>query len=154
QRFVEEARSSIYNARVDDSMKEYKNAILHTLSDIGETIREMQVKDLKVAVMALKKSGKSAVVNCLLGDDYTPTSIELPTFTTCIYKKSRNGKISLNYKNNTTSFDSPASLKHYVLMEFRDMHTSAALDHSDDPMNISYVPRQNGTFPYTIIDTP
>ena len=84
QRFVEEARSSIYHARVDDSMKEYKNTILYTLSDIGETIREMQVKDLKVAVMALKKSGKSAVVNCLLGDDYTPTSIELPTFTTCI----------------------------------------------------------------------
>ncbi len=154
QRLVEETRSSIYHANVDDSMKEYKNTILHTLSDIGETIREMQVKELKVAIMALKKSGKSVVVNCLLGDDYTPTSIELPTFTTCIYKKSRNGKISLNYKNNTTYFDSPASLKQYVMKEFRDIHTAAALDHSDAPMDISYVPRQNGTFPYTIIDTP
>ncbi|MGD0283042.1 MAG: dynamin family protein, partial [Dissulfurispiraceae bacterium] len=154
QRFVEEARSSIYLARVDDSMKDYKNTILYTLSDIGGTIREMQVKELKVAIMALKKSGKSVVVNCLLGDDYTPTSIELPTFTTCIYKKSKNGKISLFYKNNTTSFDSPASLKQYVLKEFRDMHSASALDHSSDPMNISYVPRQNGTFPYTIIDTP
>ncbi len=154
QRFVEEARSSIYLARVDDSMKDYKNTILYTLSDIGGTIREMQVKELKVAIMALKKSGKSVVVNCLLGDDYTPTSIELPTFTTCIYKKSKNGKISLFYKNNTTSFDSPASLKQYVLKEFRDMHSASAMDHSADPMNISYVPRQNGTFPYTIIDTP
>lgn len=154
QRFAEEARSSIYHARVDDSMKEYKNAILYTLSDISGTIREMQVKELKVAVMALKKSGKSVVVNCLLGDDYTPTSIEVPTFTTCIYKKSDNGKISLNYKNNTTSFDSPASLKQYVMKEFRDMHTAAAPDHSDAPMNISYVPTQNRAFPYTIIDTP
>jgi len=154
QRFVEEARSSIYNARVDDSMKEYKNAILHTLSDIGETIREMQVKDLKVAVMALKKSGKSAVVNCLLGDDYSPTSIELPTFTTCIYKKSKSGNISLYYKNKTTSFDSPASLKQYVLREFKNIHTGTEIGNSGDAMNIRYVPRQNGTFPYTIIDTP
>jgi len=154
QRFIEEARSSIYRTRVDDSMKEYKNTILYTLSDIGETIREMQVKDLKVAVMALKKSGKSAVVNCLLGDDYTPTSIELPTFTTCIYKKSKNGNISLYYKNNTTSFDSPASLKQYVLSEFKNIHTGTEVDNSDNVMNIRYVPRQNGTFPYTIIDTP
>src|SRR5208283_2789130 len=36
QRFVEEARSSIYHARVDDSMREYKNTILFTLSDIAE----------------------------------------------------------------------------------------------------------------------
>ncbi|MBF0558494.1 MAG: hypothetical protein HQL08_06900, partial [Nitrospirae bacterium] len=115
ERSIEDARSSIYHTHVDDSMKEYKNAILYILSDIGSTIREMQVKDLKVAIMALKKSGKSVVVNCLLGDDYSPTSIELPTFTTCIYKKSRNAKISLLYKNISTSFDSPASLKQYVL---------------------------------------
>jgi tRNA U34 5-carboxymethylaminomethyl modifying GTPase MnmE/TrmE len=153
-RTIEEARSSIYHAHIDDSMKEYKNSILYLLSDIGGNIREMQVKDLKVAIMALKKSGKSVVVNCLLGDDYTPASIELPTFTTCIYKKSNNGKISLLYKNNTTSFDSPASLKQYVLKEFRHMHADATLDHSDDAMNISYVPTQNSSFPYTIIDTP
>ena len=154
QNFIEEARSSTYHAHVDDSMKEYKNAILRTISDIGETIREMQVKDLKVAVMAMKKSGKSVVVNCLLGDDYTPTSIELPTFTTCIYKKSDNGKISLFYKNITTSFDNPASLRQYVLREFKNIHTGTESDNSDDAMNIRYMPRQNGTFPYTIIDTP
>ncbi len=153
-RVIEEAWSSIYHSRVDDSMREHKNTILFTLSSIGETIREMQVKDLKVAVMALKKSGKSAVVNCLLGDDYTPTSIELPTFTTCLYKKSKDGNISLYYKNNTTSFDSPASLKQYVLREFRNIHTGTELDNPDDAMNIRYVPRQNGNFPYTIIDTP
>ena len=151
---IEDARAATYNAQVDASMKVHKNAILHIFSDIGETLREMQVKDLKVAIMALKKSGKSAVVNCLLGDDYTPTSIELPTFTTCIYKKSNNGTISLFYKNNTTSFDSPASLKQYVLREFRNIHTGTEIDHSNDAMNIRYVPRQNGTFPYTIIDTP
>ena len=151
---IEEARASTYHAQIDASMREHKNTILHIFSDIGGTIREMQVKELKVAIMALKKSGKSVVVNCLLGDDYTPTSIELPTFTTCIYKKSKNGNISLNYKNNTTSFDSPASLKQYVLKEFKDMHATPAIDHANDPMNISYVPRQNGTFPYTIIDTP
>lgn len=154
QSFIEEARSSIYHAHVDDSMKEHKNTILRTISDIGETIREMQVKDLKVAVMAMKKSGKSVVVNCLLGDDYTPTSIELPTFTTCIYKKSDNGKISLFYKNITTSFDNPASLRQYVLREFKNIHTGNERDNSDDAMNIRYRPRQNGTFPYTIIDTP
>src|SRR5208283_3111684 len=42
---IEEARSSIYHAQIDDSMKEYKNSILYLLSDIGGTLREMQVKD-------------------------------------------------------------------------------------------------------------
>ncbi len=153
KRSIEEARASVYHARVADSLKEYKNSIFLILSDIEASLLEMQVKDLKVAVMALKKSGKSVVVNCLLGDDYTPTSIELPTFTTSIYKKSDNGKISLLYNNEITSFDSPASLKQYVLKEFKNMHNGSLLDYAYDDMHISYVPRQTSAFPYTIIDT-
>ncbi len=154
RRSIEEVRASVYNARIDDSMKEYRDSILFILSDIEATLHEMQVKELKVAVMALKKSGKSVVVNCLLGDDYSPTSIELPTFTTCIYKKGSNGKISLSHNNTITSFDSPASLKQHVLKEFRSMHTGSGPEHSSDDMTISYVPKQKTAFSYTIIDTP
>lgn len=150
---IGEAKSAISLAQVDASMKEYKSSILYILADIAGTMKEMQVEELKVAIMALKKSGKSVIVNCLLGDDYSPTSIELPTFTTCIYKKSRNGKISLLYKDSSTSFDSPASLRQYVLKEFKLMHASMN-DYTDCDMNISYIPKRNGSFPYTIVDTP
>lgn len=151
---LEDAKSRIYNWNSGDAAKEYRSSILHTLSDIEDKLREIQDKDLKVAVMALRKSGKSVVVNCLLGDDYAPASIELPTFTTCIYRKKGDGRISLNYKNGSMYFDSPAGLKKYVLTEFKNILNDKIPEYVPYDMDIGYMPQINSACNYTIIDTP
>ncbi len=152
---LESAKSGIYHWANNSAIKDYRSTILYTLSDIDTNLREMQEKDLKVAIMALKKSGKSVVVNCMLGGDYAPASIELPTFTTCIYRKATGKKLSLTYKDNRLSFDSSDALKKYVLSEFKSMHTDKQGEYTPaDDMDISYIPGENSTTNYTIIDTP
>ena len=56
--------------------------------------------ELKFAVAASKKAGKSVIVNCFLGEEIAPTSTELATPNNCFYKKSKklNKKSTINYK--------------------------------------------------------
>ncbi|MBI3593249.1 MAG: dynamin family protein, partial [Nitrospirae bacterium] len=151
---IEEVKTLVYNSGAGNTLKQYRDTMLQYTSDIEVILREMREKHLKVAIMALKKSGKSVVVNCLLGDDYAPASIELPTFTTCIYRKSRGNRISLNYKDRKMFFDNPETLRKYVLNEFRNMNIDKKMDHITDAMDIGYLPKKNSACDYTIIDTP
>ncbi|HAK89360.1 MAG TPA: hypothetical protein DHV16_09565 [Nitrospiraceae bacterium] len=135
-------------------IREEKDTILNVVSDIGGMLTDMENKNLKVAMMALKKSGKSVLVNCLLGDEYAPASTELPTFNSCIYAKSRDKKISVNYQGRNISFNKPSDVKEYILDEFR----TAQMDKKDgyvlDDMEINYVAGEDSLCDYTIIDTP
>lgn len=154
KRALVDAKGRIHNRGKHDAIREYRSTILYTLAEIETNLGEMQGKDLKVAIMALKKSGKSVVVNCLLGGDYAPASVELPTFTTCVYRKREGKKISLAYKDNTLSFDSPEALKKYILNEFKSIHIDKTEYAPDDCMYVSYIPNKDSLCNYTIIDTP
>ena len=151
---LDNARKRAHALGARNALKDYRNNILYVLSDIEANIRGMHERDLKVAVMALKKSGKSVVVNCLLGNEYTPASIELPTFTTTIYRKSRDGVISLDYKNSRMVFETAEGLKDYVLKEFRHMNAEKSTAYIPEDMEVSYVPAKDMPCNYTVIDTP
>ncbi|WP_333653454.1 hypothetical protein [Dissulfurispira sp.] len=94
---LEKAKEQISLKQSNRAIKEDRDIVIKTLSDIGDMLVDIHGKDLKVAIMALKKSGKSVIVNCLLGEEYAPASAELPTFNSCIYRKSVDSTISLNY---------------------------------------------------------
>ena len=151
---LDNAKKQAHDLGANNALKEYRNNILYVLSDIEANIRGMHERDLKVAVMALKKSGKSVVVNCLLGNEYTPASIELPTFTTTIYRKSRDGVISLNYKNIRMVFETAEGLKDYVLNEFRHLNAEKSSAYIPEDMEVTYVPVKDSACNYTVIDTP
>lgn len=136
------------------SIAEDRNAIIKTLSDIEDMLIEMHRKDLKVAIMSLKKSGKSMLVNCLIGEEYAPASTELPTFNSCIYKRSKNNIISLNYQGQQLIFKNPTEIKEYILDEFRNAHSNKKGGYMLDDMEINYVSGANSLCNYTIIDTP
>jgi GTPase Era involved in 16S rRNA processing len=127
---------------------------MHVLSDMEATLKTMHMREIKVAVMALKKSGKSAVVNCLLGEEYTPASLETPTFTTCIYRRSKSKLISIRYGDRETFFDSPGEVKKYMMDLFKKMHRGEKGAFAAGDMEIDYVPSNDCLCNYTVIDTP
>lgn len=151
---LDKAKSWVNHKKINFIIEEDRKYALKALSDIEKMLIEIYRKDLKVAIMALKKSGKSAFVNCLLGDEYAPISIELPTFNICIYKKSKARKISLTYQNKQITFESPAQVKNFVLDEFRKAQNNYQGTFSLDDMEINYVPNEDSLCNYTIIDTP
>lgn len=55
-------------------------------------VKEEKNSNIKIAVAASKKTGKSVLANCMLGMELAPTSLELATPNTCVYRKSRDGK--------------------------------------------------------------
>jgi small GTP-binding protein len=151
---LDKAKSLIHHKKINLIIEEDRKNILKALSDIEKMLIEIHRKDLNVAIMALKKSGKSVLVNCFLGDEYAPTSIELQTFNICIYKKSKTKKISLNYQNKQIMFGSPAQVKHFVLDQFRNAQNNQTSTFILDDMEINYVTNEDSLCNYTIIDTP
>ncbi len=135
-------------------IREEKDTILKVVSDIAGMLTDMENRNLSVAMMALKKSGKSVLVNCFLGEEYAPASTELPTFNSCIYTKSRDKKISVNYQGRNIPFNKPADVKEYILDEFRNAQMDKKDGYVLDDMEINYVANEDSLCDYTIIDTP
>ncbi len=136
------------------SVEDDKDTVMKALSAIEDMLIEMHGKDLKVAMMALKKSGKSVLVNCFLGEEYAPASAEMPTFNSCIYKKSNDRTIALNYQGQQIIFKNPAAVKEYILDEFRNAQVDNKGGYILDDMEIHYVPHADSLCSYTVIDTP
>lgn len=151
---LEKAKEQICLEQSNQAIKEDRDTAIKTLSDIGDMLGDIHGKDLKVAIMALKKSGKSVLVNCFLGEEYAPASAELPTFNSCIYKKSGDRTISLKYQGQQMIFKNPSGIKEYILDEFRNAHADKKSGCIFDDMEIRYVPNADSLCSYTIIDTP
>jgi tRNA U34 5-carboxymethylaminomethyl modifying GTPase MnmE/TrmE len=151
---LKETKEKIRQAGGGDNLREDSAAISNTLSAVEGLFMEMNRRSLKVAIMALKKSGKSVLVNCFLGDEYAPASIELPTFNSCIYTKSKDKGIALNYQGRHIRFKNPWEVKDYILDEFRNAHVDDSAGYVLDDMEINYVSNDDSLCDYTIIDTP
>jgi hypothetical protein len=104
--------------------------------------------------MATKKSGKSVVVNSFLEEQYAPTSLELPTPNTCVYKKSEDGRIRLLYGDQNICFDSPEDIYKYIYGEFKSAQNDSELACSIDDMEIHYKSDNNDFASFAIVDTP
>lgn len=153
---------SLIETKISDSIvpdrKEYekdrkivsdiRNNILQSVSNAINELPKID-REVKVAVMATKKSGKSMVVNCVLGEEYAPTSLEIPTPNIITYIPSEDGRLALKYKGELKYFSKPQELREYIKEQFKTVQDSGE---ALEDMEI-YYPYRSGTKFY-ILDTP
>ncbi|MEM3786032.1 MAG: dynamin family protein [Nitrososphaeria archaeon] len=126
-----------------------KSDLLNDFSVVQEHLRNFEQQTINVAVFATKKSGKSMVVNCLLGEEYAPTSLELPTPNIINYKPSKDKYIKLKYKGDDRVFDNQEKIKKYIEDEFDKAAKNGGRLQN---MLVEY-PEKDG-INYAILDTP
>lgn len=122
-----------------------------SLDKISDYLKESKNNELKIATAASKKTGKSVIVNSIIGCELAPTSLELATPNNCIYKASENGFV-LEMEGKKMNFASAQEMKKYILGEFKAAEEKEGFGIPD--MNIGYIPIDNGLSSYTIYDTP
>lgn len=148
------ARHAINRIEVIEELECEKENALEILYDIESDLDKAKERNLNIAVMATKKAGKSVVVNSFLEEQYAPTSLELPTPNTCIYKKSIDNKIRLIYGGKQINFESPEEVYKYTYSEFKRVQNDAASACTIDDMEIHYTNSRNAFAAFTVVDTP
>lgn len=135
---------------------EFQNAkefLNQKILEIDKALKNSTDRTIKIAVFATKKTGKSMVVNCILGDEFAPTSLEIPTPNNIIYKpiSQFDGKeaIQLDYENKSFEFNSPREIRKFIKEIFDNVKMSGK---RISDMTISYHP--TGEVHFEIIDTP
>lgn len=121
---------------------------------IEEELRKARKQEVKVAVAASKKTGKSTIVNSMIGVELAPTSLELATPNSCIYRKSSDQQYHLRYGGQEMAYDDRAPLTEFLRTEFRRAEKDAAGHYTIPDMEIGYVSNKNNFEAYTIYDTP
>lgn len=145
-------------------MLECKNGALASFRDIQAKVDEARKVEMKVAVAASKKTGKSVIVNCLLGQELAPTSLEMATPNTCVYKKSKDGKYHLLWDKKSDLFDAsifkdyecgtPEELYRKINSVFKEAQKDKSRQFRIPDMVIEYASNLNNFESYTIYDTP
>jgi hypothetical protein len=148
------AKRAVNSIVVIDELVSEKEAVMDILHGIEVDLDRAKERDLNIAVMATKKAGKSVVVNSFLEEQYAPTSIELPTPNTCIYKKSIDNRIHLIYGQQQLHFDSPEDVYKYTYNEFKRAQGDSEIACTIEDMEIHYTNNRNDFAAFTVIDTP
>ena len=147
-------RKSIESVKsIADDPDHHRDNILTSLQKINELIAEAKNNELKIAVAASKKSGKSVVVNSIIEHELAPTSLELATPNTCIYHHNSDG-FTLDYKGKRYNFASEQDMRNYIFKEFKNAEMNKADGYGIADMEIGYTGRNNGFTSYRIYDTP
>lgn len=154
KRSINKAQDAVNDIGVIDELFGEKENILKILKNIELNLDKARERDLSISVMATKKSGKSVVVNSFLEEQYAPTSLELPTPNTCVYKKSIDNKIRLLYGNQNICFDTPEDVYKYTYNEFKRVQNDSEIACTIDDMEIHYINDNNDFATFTIVDTP
>ena len=141
------------NALPDDK-KGYRKQILEKLQNIQTYIAETQNNELKIAVAASKKSGKSVIVNSMIECEIAPTSLELATPNNCIYKKSYDDEYHLIYKKKRYTSDDPEVVRSALNKIFKEAGKDYENGLGIPDMELFYPTEQNSFSSYTIYDTP
>ena len=128
---------------------------LQSCLDIEQSVRKAMEVELKFAVAASKKAGKSVIVNCFLGEEIAPTSTELATPNNCIYKKSQDKQYHLQLEGDSSrqDFDNCGDIKKTINDYFREAQNNDTEGFALPDMDISYVTDDNNFSSYTIFDT-
>jgi len=155
---VNKCASKVINLSISPDLISLQKEILTLLSNIEINLKDSQKKDLNICVMGTKKSGKSVVINCLIGDEYAPTSLELPTPNTCRYLPNKfqedkyANKIVLDYNNEEIKiFDTAEQVRKYICGEFLSARKKMS---GLTEMTIYYPAGNNAMASFEIIDTP
>lgn len=100
-----------------DTIKE-KEYLLKNIKLIKSIMIDVKNKKINISVFGTKKSGKSMVLNCLLEEEYAPTSQELPTPTVISYIPNKDNNIKLVYDSKELTFKDAKSVRKELLRMF------------------------------------
>jgi len=142
------------NAENREDLYKTRAMALEVYEKIRIQIEKARGVEMKVAIAASKKTGKSTIVDCLLGMELAPTSLEMATPNSCIYRKSSDERFHLSYKGRTYDFDSAKQLYDAVNNEFRRAQDDGENGFTIPDMDIFYVKHGSNFENYTIYDTP
>ncbi|MEQ8156421.1 MAG: dynamin family protein [Clostridiaceae bacterium] len=131
-----------------------KMECINSFYQIQEDIEKARDREINISLMSTKKAGKSVLVNSLLKEQYSPTSLELPTSNKCIYRRSRDNTIRMFYGSKDLLFKSPKDIYEYVYKEFKKAQKDKDNGYITDDMEIYYKGTIDDISSYTIIDTP
>lgn len=121
---------------------------------ILEKLEKSQSVEIRIAIAASKKTGKSMLINSMIEEELAPTSLELATPNTCVYKKSLDDKYHLDYKNEKSTFDTAEELYQVIGTEFKKAQEDKEHDYKIEDMEIEYVTEGNHFENFMIYDTP
>lgn len=148
------AGENIRQMQVDEKLTE-------TVEKVGEFFKEIETQaekakkiEMKIAVAASKKTGKSVIANSMFGMELAPTSLEMATPNTCIYKKSKNNKFSVTIGGQKKEFDQKDEICKYIGNKFREAQNDPSHRFAIEDMVIEYPTNRNNFESYTIYDTP
>ena len=119
------------------------------IKSILELIENIKAKRLRLAVVGNKKSGKSALINALLGNEYAFSSFELPTPGTVIYTPNGSLQITVEYRGQKLQFHDIKELKKFLRKKFSEAVKSKEVIRE----MVVYYP-SNSEINYEIWDTP
>lgn len=122
--------------------------------EVRRQIEKARNRQLKIAVAASKKTGKSVIVNGMIREELAPTSLELATPNSCIYKKSPDQKYRLSYNGEQAEADSAEGIRRKVGEEFKKAQENASEGFAIPDMDIEYVSTKSNFEAYTVFDTP
>lgn len=132
-----------------EELSENIKLIRDNAEGIKQDVLKIGDETIKVAVFSTKKSGKSMLVNALLGEEYAPTSLELATPNIIIYRPHNSRIIKLEYKGEIMEFLNANELREYIKEEFSQINLKGATLND----MIVYYPAKEG-INYEIWDTP
>lgn len=163
------ALSDEWNAKdLADKEKSVLNNIINDAKQrcisIQEKVAAAKKVKMTVAVAASKKTGKSVIVNSMIGEEYAPTSLILPTPNTCIYTKSEDELYHIELvdtpdkyitlENKCNNFTNAADVYKALDKEFKQAATAKERELSIGDLIIKYVTNSNNFDSFTIFDTP
>lgn len=138
------------------STEEGKQVFASVKNALETTVEEMEAaaqRPIRIAVMATKKAGKSVIVNSLIGDEYAPTSLTLPTPNCIRYIPDINAEIiTLKYGDKELHFIEAKEIKKYILEEFKKAQAHTGEDAALPDMIIRYPSTSMNAF--EVWDTP
>jgi hypothetical protein len=158
---IDEILRQIHIAGENIRQMQVDEKLMETVKKVGEFFKEIEAQaekakkiEMKIAVAASKKTGKSVIANSMFGMELAPTSLEMATPNTCIYKKSTNNKFSVAIGDQKKEFDQKDEICKYIDSKFREAQNDASHRFAIEDMIIEYPTNRNNFESYTIYDTP
>lgn len=142
----------------DEFQQKRLNDVTNTLESskkIEAKIEKARDVELKFAIAASKKAGKSMIANSFLGEEIAPTSTELATPNNCIYRKSKDKFYHLKLEGETPeqTFSDRKAIHEVINKYFRDAQNNKEAGFVMPDMEIEYATKENNFSSYTIFDT-
>ena len=142
--------------------EEFQQKRLNDVTKTLESSKKIEAKilkardvELKFAIAASKKAGKSMIANGFLGEEIAPTSTELATPNNCIYRKSKDNFYHLKLEDETQeqTFSERKAIHEVINKYFRDAQNNKEAGFVMPDMEIEYATKENNFSSYTIFDT-